>query len=579
MEKHYQKIARALSLPGQGVHLVHYVVMNMKAACVFPPEPDGSIEPFFSPQNVCSAIMAYLRSKHASDPWGTLKQFGFESSMQVGRVMEAIQANKKTHVVAGLAVNVDDYAGYFSEEEVNLRPVRWIVEVDQKRPEFREAHHLLYRHFGGTALDSLVVSKRRFPEHVRADLQLALDQAFEEQNDLQLFGLSSKYTHEGISFRSLTESDKRYVTKVGPLTFSEVNVGHDQIVKCMSNGLWLSNVNDDTPFAVVLGAAATYQGEPGVQIEVAHLDTDDSREFADNFFQELQNRIEDSMCFRGKILSFEHSGDYEGRVSAVKVHELEQVAREAVILPQATLDLLDRNVVGFVQQRPELKKRGMDLKKGLLLFGPPGTGKTHTIHYLSRALPDTTTLIITSEQIGWLSRYITLARLLQPSLVVIEDADLIARQREQMGTCEEVMLNKLLNEMDGLRSDAEIIFILTTNRPETLEAALTARPGRIDQAIEFPLPNSDGRRRLAKLYAGTQQLDDNAVKAIVARTENTSAAFVKELMRRATQYAIVRGDDESINISDVEAAVDEMLFSGGVFNRRILGAIDTDNPN
>ncbi|MFK7737304.1 MAG: AAA family ATPase [Pirellulaceae bacterium] len=207
---------------------------------------------------------------------------------------------------------------------------------------------------------------------------------------------------------------------------------------------------------------------------------------------------------------------------------------------------------------------------------PPGTGKTHTVHYLSRALPDTTTLIITSEQIGSLSRYITLARLLQPSLVVIEDADLIARQREEMDTCEEVLLNKLLNELDGLRSDAEINFVLTTNRPETLEAALTARPGRIDQAIEFPLPNDVGRRQLAKLYAGTQQLDESAVEAIVGRTVNTSAAFIKELMRRATQYAIVRGDGEAINTSDIETAVDEMLFSGGAFNRRILGAMGPD---
>lgn len=89
----------------------------------------------------------------------------------------------------------------------------------------------------------------------------------------------------------------------------------------------------------------------------------------------------------------------------------------------------------------------------------------------------------------------TLARLLQPALVVIEDVDLIAREREDMRQPgEETLLNKLLNEMDGLREDADILFILTTNRPKCFEAALTARPGRIDQAIEFPLPDEVGRR-------------------------------------------------------------------------------------
>ena len=261
----------------------------------------------------------------------------------------------------------------------------------------------------------------------------------------------------------------------------------------------------------------------------------------------------------------------------VKVHELKQVEREEVILPKKTLDLLDRNIIDFVQQRPELKKRGMNLKKGLLFFGPPGTGKTHTVHYLTRALPDTTTLVITSEQIGWLSRYMTLARLLQPSLVIIEDADLIARQRNQMDACEEVLLNKLLNEMDGLRADAEIVFVLTTNRPEALEEALTARPGRIDQAIEFPLPDESGRRQLARLYVGNQKIDETAIQLIVAKTEHTSAAFIKELMRRATQYAIVRGIDEQIGSADIETAVEEMLFSGGAFNRRILGALSDAN--
>lgn len=170
-----------------------------------------------------------------------------------------------------------------------------------------------------------------------------------------------------------------------------------------------------------------------------------------------------------------------------------------------------------------------------------------------------------------------LARLLQPSLVIIEDADLIARQREQMDTCEEVLLNKLLNEMDGLRPDAEIIFILTTNRPDALEAALTARPGRIDQAIEYPLPDADGRNRLARLYAGTQKIAEDVVLSIVNSTDNTSAAFIKELMRRVTQYAIARGTDEPISTDDVEVAVEEMLFSGGAFNRRILGGATKEN--
>ena len=94
--------------------------------------------------------------------------------------------------------------------------------------------------------------------------------------------------------------------------------------------------------------------------------------------------------------------------------------------------------------------------------------KTHTIHYLAEALEGHTTLLIAAEQVGLLDEYMVLARLLQPSIVGIEDVDLIARDRTEMNSpCEEVLLNKLLNEMDGLKEDADILFILTTNRPES----------------------------------------------------------------------------------------------------------------
>ena len=80
-----------------------------------------------------------------------------------------------------------------------------------------------------------------------------------------------------------------------------------------------------------------------------------------------------------------------------------------------------------------------------------------------------------------LGEYFRLAPFLQPSLMVIEDVDLIARERTHMhGPGEEVLLNKLLNEMDGLREDAEVLFILTTNRPhqDRASADFPARPHR-----------------------------------------------------------------------------------------------------
>jgi ATP-dependent 26S proteasome regulatory subunit len=252
---------------------------------------------------------------------------------------------------------------------------------------------------------------------------------------------------------------------------------------------------------------------------------------------------------------------------------LRTVKREQVILPESTLALLDRNVIRFVKQRERLAHFQQATKKGLLFYGPPGTGKTHTIHYLARALNGHTTLLISAEQVALLDEYMTLARLLQPSIVVLEDVDLIARDRSNMNSpCEEVLLNKLLNEMDGLKEEADILFILTTNRPESLEAALASRPGRVDQAIEFPLPDEDGRAKLVHLYAKGVALSDVAVAEIVRRTDGVSAAFIKELMRRTVQFHIERCGTGQLEHEDIDSALDEMLFRGGSLNLKLLGA-------
>ena len=294
-------------------------------------------------------------------------------------------------------------------------------------------------------------------------------------------------------------------------------------------------------------------------------------EFVQRCFSELEAAVNAARSYRGKILSLDGDADYRGRSKGVMVHRLPAVQREDVILPETTLKLLDRNVLSFVGSRPQLRQLGQSTRKGILLYGPPGTGKTHTIRYLASNLPGHTTLIITAAQITLLAHYMNLARLLQPAIVVIEDVDLIARDRDEMGPCEESMLNALLNEMDGLKQDADILFVLTTNRPEQLEIALASRPGRIDQAIEVPLPDDIGRKKLVQLYGRGLPLDDAVVGEAAQRTKGVSAAFIKELMRRIAQASIARDGGRNVESDDIGTALDDMLFAGGRLNVRLLG--------
>src|SRR4029077_15464908 len=99
------------------------------------------------------------------------------------------------------------------------------------------------------------------------------------------------------------------------------------------------------------------------------------------------------------------------------------------------------------------------------------------------------------------------------------------------------ILFELLNQMDGLAEDADVIFLLTTNRPDLLEPALAARPGRVDQAIEVPLPDEGCRRRLFELYADGLRLDGVDLDQLVGGPRGVSPAFIRELLRKAALFA------------------------------------------
>jgi ATP-dependent 26S proteasome regulatory subunit len=100
---------------------------------------------------------------------------------------------------------------------------------------------------------------------------------------------------------------------------------------------------------------------------------------------------------------------------------------------------------------------------------------------------------------------------------------------------------------------------------------LVSRPGRIDQAIEFPLPDDEGRAKLTKLYSRDLQISDDLMELIVRRTKGVSAAFIKELMRRCAQFQIEFSAGRNLLQNSVDSALEEMLFSGGTLNRRLLG--------
>src|SRR5690606_31132453 len=117
-----------------------------------------------------------------------------------------------------------------------------------------------------------------------------------------------------------------------------------------------------------------------------------------------------------------------------------------------------------------------------------GTGKTHTVKHLLAQTPEHTAILLRGIGLTRISEAAELARRLQPSIIVLEDCDLVAEDRS-FGDGTSPLLFEVLDAVDGLDTDADVTFLLTTNRVEVLEEALAQRPGRVDLAVEIPLPD------------------------------------------------------------------------------------------
>ena len=254
------------------------------------------------------------------------------------------------------------------------------------------------------------------------------------------------------------------------------------------------------------------------------------------------------------------------------------VTAEQVILEPETLAEIRRQVVEVARHKDRLLAAGQHLKRGLLLYGPPGTGKTHTVRYLTSSLVGTTVLQLTGNALHLIAEACSVARALQPAMLVIEDVDLIAEDRG-MHPGQHPLLFQLLNEMDGLAENADVVFVLTTNRADLLEPALAARPGRVDQAVELSLPDARARRALFELYRGALPVDTAGLDDVIARTDGVTASFLKELLRRAALLAATRTPrDEGLTVAaaDLAAALDELLDTRNAMTRTLLGSTPSE---
>jgi ATPase family associated with various cellular activities (AAA) len=449
--------------------------------------------------------------------------------------------------------------------------------VSAARAEESIPKNVLTGHLGLSAAD-LPVARGRWLGYDQVNFQVGLDAWLAEPGRVhEVVGLTG--TDLDIGLADLSQPPRWLEVSVGAITTAARQCGPGGATRpCVCRALYLVT-DQDGPLALLVEGPEEANAMERVAVEVACEDAARGQ----RVIEHIRRLSIEQNVYRGHVLAF--GTDVFGQEAALlSFLDRPRVDRDQVVLPAQVLDGIEDQVVGIARHAGRLLASGQHLKRGVLLHGAPGTGKTHTVGYLLGQLPAVTVVVLTGTSLRRIADACSIARSLQPSVVVVEDVDLIAEEREAGPIGTHPLLFQLLNEMEGLGSDMDVTFLLTTNRADLLEPALAQRPGRVDHAVLLPLPDADARRRLIGLYQGNLELALTDLDAMITRTEGVTAPFIKELLRRAALRAAREPEADGgglLRVTDthLSAALDQLLDTRNQLTKVLLGGERTSSAD
>jgi cell division protease FtsH len=226
-------------------------------------------------------------------------------------------------------------------------------------------------------------------------------------------------------------------------------------------------------------------------------------------------------------------------------------------------------IVDYLHNPKKYSDVGASMPKGVLLVGPPGTGKTMlakavageaNVPFFSMSGSEFVEMFV-GMGASKVRDLFSQAKEKAPCIVFIDEIDAIGKKRDGQFSSNderEQTLNQLLTEMDGFQENIGVIILAATNRPETLDPALT-RPGRFDRRVPVELPDLAGREAILKVHAKKiKTADDVNFHTIARMASGASGAELANIINEAALRA-VRNDRTVVNESDLEESIETVI--------------------